>query len=63
MSSIVQAEKSRFISFAEVQSRTGSLSKATYWRLRRKHLFPDPVVVRFGTEGLARKRNQRVDCF
>lgn len=38
-------DKSRLIDFTEVQSRTGGLSKATYWRLRRNHLFPDPVAI------------------
>ena len=36
---------SRLIDFAEVRSRTGGLSKATYWRLRRKQLFPKPVTI------------------
>lgn len=35
----------KLIDFAEVQSRTGKLSKATYWRLRRNRLFPNPVAI------------------
>jgi prophage regulatory protein len=33
------------IDFEQVQARTGRLSKATYWRLRRKFLFPEPISV------------------
>lgn len=31
--------------FPEVQSRTGKMSKATYWRMRRAHSFPDPIAI------------------
>ena len=36
---------SRLIDFNEVQSRTGNMSKATYWRLRLSKKFPEPVAV------------------
>ena len=35
----------KLIPFTEVRSRTGNLSRATYWRLRRAHLFPNPVAI------------------
>lgn len=38
-------EIAKLIDFREVQSRTGNLSRATYWRLRRDHLFPNPVAI------------------
>jgi prophage regulatory protein len=38
-------EIAKLIDFSEVQSRTGNLSRATYWRLRRDHLFPNPVAI------------------
>ena len=35
----------KLIDFTEVRSRTGLMSKATYWRLRRAHSFPDPIAI------------------
>ena len=31
--------------FPEVWSRTGKMAKATYWRMRRAHTFPDPIAI------------------
>lgn len=33
------------LDFPEVQFRTGKMSKATYWRLRRAHTFPNPIAI------------------
>ena len=35
----------KLIDFTEVRSRTGQMSKATYWRLRRAHSFPNPIAI------------------
>jgi prophage regulatory protein len=35
----------KLLDFPEVQFRTGKMSKATIWRLRRAHTFPDPIAI------------------
>lgn len=41
----IDGSASRLIDFSEVQSRTGNLSRVTYWRMWRANRFPNPVAV------------------
>jgi len=35
----------KLIDFAEVRLVLANFPKATYWRLRRQHLFPNPIAI------------------
>ena len=45
LANAIEGSASKLIDFSEVQSRTGGMSRVTYWRMWRANRFPNPVAV------------------